>query len=86
MKTHLLKTWPEFFQAVWDGEKTFEFRKNDRDYQVGDNVVLVEWDNKEQLFLGRGIRAKITYVLKEQMGVPEGYAILSLGEITRSAA
>ncbi len=36
MSTHNLKTWMPFYQDVIDGRKTFELRKNDRDYQVGD--------------------------------------------------
>jgi hypothetical protein len=33
---HELKTWTEYYNAVFDGNKTFEVRKNDRNYQVDD--------------------------------------------------
>ena len=33
---HNLKAWPEFFDAVADGRKTFEVRRNDRGYREGD--------------------------------------------------
>lgn len=42
--THFLKTWPEYFGPVRDGFKTFEVRKNDRDFNVGNTVVLLEFD------------------------------------------
>lgn len=42
--THHLKTHPKYFDAVARGEKTFEVRKNDRDFQPGDVVVLQRWD------------------------------------------
>lgn len=44
MTTHELKTWPNYFQLVWSGRKTFEVRYDDRGYQRGDTVVLREWD------------------------------------------
>jgi hypothetical protein len=40
MTTHELKCWPEMFDAVADGRKTFDVRKNDRGYQTGDRLVL----------------------------------------------
>lgn len=40
---HELKTWPEFFDAVERGDKTFEVRLDDRGFQVGDELVLMRW-------------------------------------------
>lgn len=42
MNTHNLKTDPAVFAAVLDGTKTYELRKNDRDFAVGDALVLHE--------------------------------------------
>lgn len=41
---HNLKTWPEYFRAVRNREKTFELRFNDRDFKVGDVLLLQEFN------------------------------------------
>lgn len=41
---HELKIWPQYYCRVEDGSKTFEVRKNDRNFQMGDSVILKEWD------------------------------------------
>ena len=40
---HELKCFPEYFQDVIDGKKTFEIRLHDRPYQVGDLLALNEY-------------------------------------------
>lgn len=40
--THDLKCWPEYFEPLLDGRKTFEIRKNDRPFAVGDTLYLKE--------------------------------------------
>ncbi|MEK8128390.1 ASCH/PUA domain-containing protein [Paenibacillus filicis] len=62
MKEHRLKTWPQYFRAVVDGSKPFEIRENDRDYQVGDKLILLEWDELFELYTGASIQAEITYL------------------------
>lgn len=45
MSTHELKVWPEYFDALASGEKSFEFRKDDREprFAVGDVLRLREY-------------------------------------------
>lgn len=59
---HALKTWPEYFEAVYDGRKTFEIRRNDRDFKVGDTLILREWDPKIEGYTGRRLERVVTYV------------------------
>lgn len=44
--THKLKIWPQYFDAVVEGSKTFEIRDNDRNpkFKVGDTLSLHEFD------------------------------------------
>lgn len=58
---HDLKCWPEFFQDVKDGTKTFELRKNDRNYQVRDILHLREWDkDKFHEIMQEGVPGNVT--------------------------
>lgn len=50
MTIHELKILPEYFKAQKAGKKNFEIRKNDRDYKVGDKLVLKEYDPKAKEF------------------------------------
>lgn len=61
---HILKTDPPFFHSVWKGTKTFEVRKNDRNFQVGDGLCLKEHDRRvtPARYTGRVIDARIVYM------------------------
>lgn len=62
--THELKIWPVYYRRVAEGSKTFEVRENDRDFQAGDDVILYEWDPKEERGVGSPqLKFKIGYVL-----------------------
>lgn len=79
MRTLYLKAWPEPFEAMLAGDKRFEFRRNDRDFAVGDILGIHEWNPETERYTGRTIVRRVTYVLREgQFGVPKGYAVLSL--------
>lgn len=77
MDTHELKILPQYFQAVWDGTKNFELRRNDRDYKVGDILLLREYVNGE--YTGSFLRVIVTYILKDcsEYGLDKDYCILS---------
>jgi hypothetical protein len=51
MRTHYLKCWPEFFYALRDGSKTFEVRKDDRGFCVGETLVLALYDPVKNEFM-----------------------------------
>lgn len=72
------KILPGYFKAVRRREKTFELRKDDSDYEVGDVLVLREWDGTK--YTGNQLRREITYILRgaERFGLMEGYCILSI--------
>jgi hypothetical protein len=52
---HTLKTDPEVFQAAMQGVKTWEIRKDDRGFKVGDILCLreTEYTGEEMKFQGR---------------------------------
>lgn len=61
---HYKKVWPEYFQKILDGKKTYELRLADWECQEGDILVLQEWDPETKKFTGREIEKEVTYVAK----------------------
>lgn len=80
---HELRIDPEYYERVQDGSKTFEIRRNDRDYREGQVVMLREWrrDGIEpgKRYSGREHVARIGYIAdyKQQ----PGYVVFSLSSI-----
>lgn len=58
------KVWPEYFQAIVDGKKTYELRLADFECNPGDELILKEWDPKTKEYSGREIKKTVTYVGK----------------------
>ena len=85
MANHDLKCWPAPFQALYDELKTFEWRLNDRDYEVGDILLLREWDPNSGdagQYTGRELKRLVTYILRGgKFGMPKKYVVMSVRPI-----
>lgn len=87
MRTHELKTDPAVFQAVLDGVKTYEIRRNDRGFAVGDALVLRETRHSGGMmalgapleYTGRELTRCISHMLTgPAYGLEAGWSILSI--------
>jgi Domain of unknown function (DUF3850) len=63
MTTHFLKCIEPYFTDVKNGLKDFEFRIYDRDFAVGDRLVLQEYDPITDTYGAEEIRTTIKYML-----------------------
>ena len=59
---HELKIWPEYFEAKIKGVKPWEYRLNDRNFQVGDRLDLKEYDPIKNEYTGRSIIVNVEYI------------------------
>ena len=75
---HELKILPQYFDPVARRTKTFELRKDDRNYQLGDELLLREWDGDH--YTGRRLHRYVVYIYHGHgdYGLAEGYCILGL--------
>jgi hypothetical protein len=77
---HGLKTETFFFNAK---DKSFELRRHDRDFQVGDILIFREWFNLPGEYSGRQKKKKIINILRygECPGLKKGYCILGVEDL-----
>lgn len=73
---HYLKCWPGFFKAVKEGHKPFEIRKKDRDFRVGDFLVLQEFFPHDGTYSGDEVTRTITYMTDWEQ--KDGYVVLGI--------
>ncbi|MDF2883839.1 MAG: hypothetical protein K0R54_4403 [Clostridiaceae bacterium] len=78
---HELKILPKYFKELGIS-KNFEVRKDDRNFQVGDWLILNEYDDEKKVYTGNYVFSVINYILgrnkDEKLFVPDGYVILGL--------
>lgn len=82
MTIHTLKIWPaHHFEAVVSGRKTVELRKNDRDYQVGDTLILQEWSPLQENqggYTGRQVSVTVTHKISDEQWLQPEVVALSI--------
>lgn len=77
VRQHRIKVWPSQFLPTFDGRKRHEWRKNDRDFAVGDELVLEEFDPHRKEYTGRVLTGRITWIT-EGFGVPDGWCVMTI--------
>lgn len=81
---HELKVWPEYFDAIRNGEKLFEIRKDDRGFQRNDILLLREFSPGYDEYTGREVTARVSYCLYGSeaagfaFGIRPGFVAMSL--------
>lgn len=75
---HDLKCWPVYFQAIINGTKPLDVRKNDRGFRTGDGLTLHEWHPTDEEYTGRIYRVAVTYVGYGLTGVQDGHAVMGI--------
>lgn len=82
MKLHELKIKEKYYQKVLCGIKTFELRKNDRDYQIGDLINFIVVNDSGNIEQTDEVY-KIRYILKDvpEYGLDKDYCILGIKKI-----
>lgn len=83
MIVHDLKVWPAYFEKIILNEKTFELRKDDCGFKVGDRLRLREWDPRvgaqDGAYTGREVFRDVTYMLRGPSSyLAEGYCALGI--------
>lgn len=84
MRVHEVKSWAEFFEQIKLKNRKHELRHNERDYKVGEYLLLREFD-KDDGYTGRRMTVMITSITSDDVpcavsayGLNTGYCILSI--------
>jgi len=80
---HELKIDKPFAEAVCDGFKKFEVRRNDRGYNKGDIIEFHCLDHGDEIkHRINGRKYRITYVLSGH-GLREAYVVFGIEDVTK---
>lgn len=86
MTHHVLKSWPEYFDAVKDGRKTFEVRQGmDRTYEMGDEITLLKWypGHSEIHHCLQTQNVRVVYVVRGVFGLPDDVWVFGIERVSR---
>lgn len=75
---HELKIWPMHFSDVQNGRKLFELRRNDRGFEVGDTLILNEWDPETNQYTGKWVARHVNCIVAKCEGLKDGFVILGI--------
>ena len=75
---HALKIEPNYYEDIKSGDKSFEVRKNDRNFCTGDYIALNELSDTRDEYTGRSILVKITSIVNDERFCKEGYIVMGL--------
>lgn len=87
MRAHKLKCWPQYFLSTRIERKTFEVRKADRDFQVGDYLCLLEFNPETDTLTGQYLYRQVTYILTSAdapRGLVDGFVVMGLETVDRT--
>ena len=74
-----LKIWPEYYDDVVRGIKTFEVRiEDDRVYCQNDTLILEKYCPEQKKYLGPACEVFVPYVMKGSHFVGPGIVIMSI--------
>lgn len=80
--THELDSYPEQFEAILQGLKTFMCGFNNQSFRVGDKLKINEFDDDKILYTGRFVEVKVIYLQEGGANdIPEDYVIMSIKKI-----
>ena len=75
---HKIKIEQKFFYDIASGLKSFDVRKNDRNYAVGDTLEMFEID-ENMTNTGRGVIVRVNYILPGgKYGIEENYCVMGI--------
>jgi ASC-1-like (ASCH) protein len=77
-KVHDLKIEKRYLDLILSGKKTFEIRKNDRDFKEGDFLVLRDIHPASFEYMGRALLVEVVYLTEFEQ--KEGYVVMGIKE------
>ena len=78
---HELKISPKYFYPVVTEDKTFEVRRNDRNFEIDDYISLNEYVAENNTYTGCNCLCRITFILDNPDFCKEGYVILGIKKV-----